>query len=1035
LIPVWFALIAHCQSLPNQIPGLEMWLKADAGIVLNGNYVAEWNDQSGNGHHATSPFDVIRPVLQNASLNGLPAVSFDGIEDFLSYPDVSNLRTVFWVMRESPDASGWPLRPLLGFSGGVPFHRGAAEELYDATNSAAQVRNGVTRLNFQPINGTLTVMPVTYSILSLVTTGPVTVNTLTMELGIYGRTWWGEMAEVIIYNTPLSDVEVLQVETYLAEKYGPAFIAMDDVSVDDGFCETTLCASPGFVSYQWQDGPQTACRPVNAPGSYVVTLTDTFGREILDTVNVTYPGYAPASALTLCFGDNYIWDTGLNEAQYDFLWDDNSTGASRVLNSAGFYSVIITDSNGCSRTLETTVSVDDFSQVFSLGGDASLCSGNSLHLVPEPEAGLTYFWNTSAQTPQIVVNESGSYWVEAINANGCVLRDTVEVNIVGVAPEIAFTATGRCEDGTTSLSAELISPGNATSWIWNFDDGQTASGQLVLHTFDEPGNALVELQVVTSDGCSNEVSEVVYIYQKPSVAFSTDQLCVNLPVVFISQSSSAESEIVATNWTINESFFSGNSANVQFADLGFKPVLLEVTDANNCIAGISGFVEVKAAPAVSFATTGNCEGSLTQFYESVDEISFGGANYYQWSFGDNTGSMLPNPSHYFSEPGNYSVNLLVSGANGCVADSSIVVVVYAEPIADFIISNACQGLPYVFNESSVAQPGDQVVAWNWVIGDGIFSSVENPEIVFDQTGLVPVELQVSTLHGCLNAVMQQIPVWPQPTASFTFSPEIGEAPFEVQFTLTTTEAASAHWFFGDTHESDELNPLHVFTLNGTAYTQVIVKNDAGCADTAATIITIAEPILDIALQDVQWLAVDGVADMTANISNTGNIEVNEILFTWQIGNDAPVMEEWTGSLKPGESLQYDFVSKPNFAGSQFPYICVNAETSPMEHTEVNLTDNMICKPTASTGLEVFPPYPNPGDDRMFIRFMTPVAGDLEMLVYDAKGNVVMEIQDDAVPKGFHQYFIDITTLPNGHYKLLLQMNDLKGAVSFMKVKR
>jgi len=81
---ILLALYSHAQSDPDQIPGLEMWLKADSGIVLNGNYVSEWNDQSGNGHHATSAFDVIRPVLHPQSLNNLPAVSFDGVDDFLS---------------------------------------------------------------------------------------------------------------------------------------------------------------------------------------------------------------------------------------------------------------------------------------------------------------------------------------------------------------------------------------------------------------------------------------------------------------------------------------------------------------------------------------------------------------------------------------------------------------------------------------------------------------------------------------------------------------------------------------------------------------------------------------------------------------------------------------------------------------------------------------------------------------------------------------------------------------------------------------
>jgi PKD repeat protein len=1032
---ILLALYSHAQSDPDQIPGLEMWLKADSGIVLNGNYVSEWNDQSGNGHHATSPFDVIRPVLQPQSLNNLPAVSFDGVDDFLSYSDVNNLRTAFWVMRESPDASGLPLRPLLGYSAGLPFMRGPGEEIYDPSFSASEVRNGITRLNFQPINGITTVMPVTYSILSVVTTGPVAVNTLTMELGIYGRTWWGEMAEVIIYNTALTGEEVLQVETYLAEKYGPSFLAMEDVSVPYGFCETTLCSSPGFLSYQWQDGPQTQCRTVSTPGDYIVTLTDTFGRVIHDTVSVNYPGNVHPGNVTICSGETYTWDTQLEDAEYNFLWDDNSTGSFREITTGGSYWVTITDDNACSTTGSIEVTVDNFAQEFSLGGDAELCSGNSIGLEPSPENVIGYQWSTSEQTPEILITESGSYWVEAVNNNNCILRDTAIITIIGVAPQIIFSAEGLCEDGTTIFEATLLTAGMASSWNWSFGDGQIGSGSTIAHSYDVFGDFTVQLSVTTTDGCSNFLEHPVHVFQKPTPAFTVDQQCLNLPLMFIENSTPGEAVIVSYNWTINGVFYSGSAAITSFAEPGFYPVLLDVTDANNCVVGLTGFVEVKPVPEIDFSVIENCEGSLTQFYENIDEDAVGGVSMYNWNFGDNTGSVLPNPTHYFAVPGIFNVTLGANGVNGCVVDSTFELTIFQKPEPDFVINNACLGATYQFNENSESHPQDSIVVWNWLVDDVTTFNTQNPSYVFNQIGLVPVELQVVTQNGCMNTVTQQIPVWSSPIASFTYSPEIGEAPFEVQFVLTTPDATAAYWYFGDTQESDLLNPTHVFTLNGTAYTQVVVTNDAGCSDTTGNIITIATPIYDIALRDIQWIATDGVADMKATITNSGNIAVNQILLTWQIGNDAPVMEEWTGSLSPGETLLYHFFSRPNFAGSQFPYICIAAETSPLTYSEVNLTDNQICRPTASAGLEVFPPYPNPGDDRMFIRFITPVEGDLIITAFDAKGNTVIEIEDDGVPKGFHQYFVDISALTNGNYKLLLQMGDYKGVVSFMKKKQ
>ena len=44
----------------SQIPlsGLQLWLKADYGVTLNGSTVSQWIDQSGNGNDATQSIPI-----------------------------------------------------------------------------------------------------------------------------------------------------------------------------------------------------------------------------------------------------------------------------------------------------------------------------------------------------------------------------------------------------------------------------------------------------------------------------------------------------------------------------------------------------------------------------------------------------------------------------------------------------------------------------------------------------------------------------------------------------------------------------------------------------------------------------------------------------------------------------------------------------------------------------------------------------------------------------------------------------------------
>lgn len=67
------------------IPGLSLWLKADAGVTTSGSSVTAWSDQSGNGNDATGDLGGgTAPVLAANSLNGKPGIQFNGNQILLT---------------------------------------------------------------------------------------------------------------------------------------------------------------------------------------------------------------------------------------------------------------------------------------------------------------------------------------------------------------------------------------------------------------------------------------------------------------------------------------------------------------------------------------------------------------------------------------------------------------------------------------------------------------------------------------------------------------------------------------------------------------------------------------------------------------------------------------------------------------------------------------------------------------------------------------------------------------------------------------
>ncbi len=75
------------------INGLEVWLRADAGVVTSGSQVVSWEDQSGNNNHFAGMTGAgTRPtaVSSSSSLNNKPSVNFAGNGDFFEDADGEN---------------------------------------------------------------------------------------------------------------------------------------------------------------------------------------------------------------------------------------------------------------------------------------------------------------------------------------------------------------------------------------------------------------------------------------------------------------------------------------------------------------------------------------------------------------------------------------------------------------------------------------------------------------------------------------------------------------------------------------------------------------------------------------------------------------------------------------------------------------------------------------------------------------------------------------------------------------------------------
>lgn len=118
---------------------------------------------------------------------------------------------------------------------------------------------------------------------------------------------------------------------------------------------------------------------------------------------------------------------------------------------------------------------------------------------------------SNAQNPSHIYTSSGTFPVELIVTNACGMDTTTTNVIVNPVPVISdFSA-----DKTTAAAGETITftanATGATSYTWNFGDGNTGTGSPATHDYSFDGSYTVTLYATNDSGCKSSMVKSAYI--------------------------------------------------------------------------------------------------------------------------------------------------------------------------------------------------------------------------------------------------------------------------------------------------------------------------------------------------------------------------------------------------------------------------------------------------------------------------------------------------------------------------------------------
>jgi gliding motility-associated-like protein len=615
--------------------------------------------------------------------------------------------------------------------------------------------------------------------------------------------------------------------TGVADTFTVRLIATNECGADTTQFE--LIAAPNNINLNFQmNGPdQFGCAPHTVP-----------------FINNT-PG---ASVFNWDFGDGNVLST---TASSDTVY--------HTYVSPGTYTITLHAENACTDTSATRTITVFPKPAASFNADRyTVCIGESVQLNNTSDAANSYLWNfgdghtSTLVHPTHSYTAAGSYTVQLIiyrlNAPGNVCTDTTEQTIQvvsGLPGSFTVDRNGSCVPMTVTFVNEQAPSQLST---WDFGDGQSASGDSVVHTYMNPGNYTVQLTAMSPGGCNYSSTQTIQVTGVSGT--------LNYSGGYVCHPNSVRLEVSGTNiheieWNFGDGQTVTNNQQVMhhvYANPGNYLPSATLYSSNGCTFFLQGNDTIKVDKLdAGFAYTQHryC-GYTTINFEDTSSVFFG-IQQIEWNFGDGntaTGSMV---SHNYTASGNYQVTMVITGNSGCTETvvHTVPVTVNQIPSASIhAVSEGCTGETIRFQ--SVLQSIDAVTITQWNISNGVTGTGDRFEYVFTQAGNYTVRLIAGTDAGCFDTAVHIIEIRPAPhvTASGDVTYCLGS---DAQ--LNVTGAITYQWTPGNALScTDCANPV----TSTTTTTPYVVTGTAanGCTSTDTVVVTVIHPLnMDVSAND------------------------------------------------------------------------------------------------------------------------------------------------------------------------------------------
>ncbi len=298
-------------------------------------------------------------------------------------------------------------------------------------------------------------------------------------------------------------------------------------------------------------------------------------------------------------------------------------------------------------------------------------------------------------------------------------------------------------------------------------------------------------------------------------------------------------------------------------------------------------VQVFDTPQPNFNTDNICADASYVFQNTTVNVS--PITSWQWNFGNGATSNQENPN-YFLAPGTYSVSLYAENGAGCSDQITQDITVFPMPVPLFTVENVCLGVASnLVNNSSVIAPST-IVQYAWDINmDGTVDYTSmNTSHNYLTEGAYPVNLTVTTDHGCSASFNLMTSVYPNPVANFTTSAvchNVASTFFDqstVSNTITNNSVVDWQWNFGDGNSGNGPNPSHTYGTPSNYNVTLTITTNNGCTHNTTQNLF----VYPIPLASFVGTNTEGCSPIFPVITSTSSVAAPSVItnYQWQMSN-------------------------------------------------------------------------------------------------------------------------------------------------------